>query len=246
MENTTPQPQTAPENNNNKLLTAGLAIVSLAILTLSIVSLVAPRSIIVNLSAGTPGAIGATSFTQQTSNGKYNTPGSDADQNIQAVVERMASGTPNAILQANANGSMERTDPASLGSSPWNFSSTTRISSLVSTGGVITVINTTTLTAQQLCAGGLILGASITPQNPLQITLPSSSSLFAACLNANGNHISIPLVSPTGSTSTLIVAGTGGIASPSSTLSIPNGVGVILTLIRTSTNSDYLFVVNAR
>lgn len=61
-----------------------------------------------------------TSFTMQTSNGSY-TDSADLYQNVQALTERMASGSQYALLQANSAGVMERVAPSALAGTSWSF-----------------------------------------------------------------------------------------------------------------------------
>lgn len=180
------------------------------------------------------GNIGATGFTQQTSNQKY-TESQDLYQNVQAMSERMASGSQYAILQSNAAGSMERVLPSALAGSDWTFSANTRASSFVETGSAVTINATTTLTAAQVCDSGVILGYSTDATNPLQITLPNSTTLFADCLSTIGDSTSLPFYNWSSATNTLIVVGGGGGASPSSTLTVLPSNLVELWLVRTST-----------
>jgi len=178
-----------------------------------------------------PQDIGYTSFTQQTGSGRY-TDLSDGTQNLQAVAERFASGSAYALLQADANGVIQRVAPTGIAASPWTFSSTTRIVSLIETGAVTTYNSTSTVAAAELCDSKVwVINAAAVST----ITLPSTSSAFGSCLTANGDTKRVNIVN-IGATNAILLAGSGGSLKWSlASTTINSGVQATLTVFRTST-----------
>lgn len=92
--------------------------------------------------------------------------------------------------------------------SPATFASNTRAASFVRTGSIAAFTATSTATALQVCDSPVwtTTPVSTTPT----LTLPTTSSLFAACLSSNGDSISFGLVNLSSATNTILAAGTGG------------------------------------
>jgi len=134
-----------------------------------------------------------TGFTENPSTSSYTDSGADWRQNLQAVAERMATGTQYQILQAGSNGVMERVLPSSLAASDWTFAGLIKIQGLVETGATTTFtasstamsVNSNRFTAASFCdqkAIPVVLGNTTTAV----LYMPTPASLIADCLTADG------------------------------------------------------------
>lgn len=108
------------------------------------------------------------------------------------------------------------------------------------TATALTAVATSSLTAAQVCNSSFI---SITPVSTTPtITLPSSSTLFAACLGTVGQVMDVNFQAIT--TSSILAAGAGGTSLNSSSLTIAAGKAAILRFVHDTTNTYLVFVVN--
>lgn len=97
----------------------------------------------------------------------------------------------------------------------------------------LTAVATSTLSGAQICDSSFI---SITPVSTTPtITLPSTTTLFAACIGTVGQYVDVFYQSIT--TSTILAAGAGGTTINSSALTVAAGKAAILRFIH---NSDSL------
>ncbi len=110
-------------------------------------------------------------------------------------------------------------------------------------GGTVTALTavaTSTLTAAQVCDSSAL---SVTPVSTTpSITLPPTSTLFAACLTSNGAFTDLHYSAIT--TSSILVAGTGGTLINSSANTVAAGKEALLRVLRISDIAYKVYVLN--
>ena len=118
----------------------------------------------------------------------------------------------------------------------------TRTASLVVTGAIATFTTTSAATAANVCDNTLW---TITPAvSAATITLPATTTLFADCMTTNGDVKMVNILNGSGTTSTVIAAGTGGTLLYSSSTTIAAGKGALLRVVRNSATTYTAGLVN--
>jgi hypothetical protein len=174
-----------------------------------------------------------TNFTMNTSNSKY-TESADLYQNVQAMAERMAGLSQYQVLQANSAGQMEAVAISALAGDVGG--------KLVRAGDVTALTTTTALTAAQVCDSSIL--QVTTALGTSTITFPATTTLYADCLDTNGDSKTLTFYNASAVTSTIIAAGSGGTAFYSSTLTISASDTATVEVVRQTANAYLLLVTN--
>jgi len=167
-----------------------------------------------------------TGFTMNTSNSKF-TESSDLYQNVQALVERMSGLTQDQVLQVNSAGSMEVVSG---------------ITSLTSAGSIAAFTTNASTTAAQFCDSPTW---TVTPTVAnAQLTLPTTSTLFADCLGSDGIFRDIAIWNAGTVSTTQIFIGTGGTLGTTSSSIIYAADGATLRITRDSATTYKALLTN--
>lgn len=112
----------------------------------------------------------------------------------------------------------------------------------INQGGSVAALSvvTSTLTAANICDNSFLTLTPVTTTPTL--TLPSTTTLFADCLAANGKFVDINIQAIT--TSSILAAGTGGTFINSSALTVAAAKGAVIRIIRTSATTYIAFLIN--
>jgi len=220
-------------------------LLGLGVMVVLIIAILSQKS--VNVTVVNPqaqdkmGEVIGTDLSINPSTDSYSDSGADVRQNVQAMAERMAGLTQYQILQADSAGKMQAVLPSAA---TWSDVAMTGsvLTSPVRAGSIASFTTNGTSTAANVCDNPLwnVTAASAA----ITVTLPSTTTLFADCLDTNGDTVSFLVLNGSGTTSTVFAAGTGGTLTYSASTTIAAGKTATVDVVRSSATAYKALLTN--